>query len=179
MVAAIKKLAGDLEDNGGSILSLYYLVSQDETPMKIAVRDHASSIRTLLDAGQAVQRLTDLSKNCESETGAHKLLNRRFKIAVLAKIPVLGYKLFVWDPPAPYRSMASTSSSSYYLHMLEDELRLGLPDLKALCCENQRLSFSDGDQSIERAERARHLDNTDETLMRRQCGLHSAEKIVE
>ena len=147
--------------------------------MSIRIVDYPPWFRALLDGGSSISRLRDYKAQREDETAPHKLLHREHSIGVLIKLNG-AYRLLVWQPPSPYTSMPTTSASSYFAEIRRDDELLSVANFKNLSDDFHRLVASDGDNSVTRAVRARHVHHGEgEHLMKTTDALHNLSKITE
>ena len=167
-------IVADTTAAGGSCVSLTLYVRYDETPMKLVVADSDElwglGPEFFSTKDVAADSLAVLNKTIRDCAPA-KLLQTEYKLAALVCIGAR-YYLFVFDVVTPIQSLGKTTSCAYWAALKRSEDALGLGDIKSKFAFVQRCACTDGDNAIDRAERALQVARPKEQTLRTKCVLH-------
>jgi len=172
----LRGICADVQQAGGRLITFSEAVRYDETPLQLSVvddqllQDFPESFAAARESLAAIDELKSLVGTRHYDTGPTKILQTQRSFSLLVSV---GDRFFCFSIAAvmPVLSMERTTANCYFdcLQLLDS-----LHQVEGVASQferRQRLSCTDGDGAIDRAERAR-LGEASASTLRTLCNLH-------
>ena len=173
--SVLSAIISDCRRRGGRLVTFTTSVRYDETPMKLVVLDADNTWglpSECFDTAKVSKDAWALIQERVRDSAPTKLLQTEYVLTALIWLPQPNqHVLFTFLVVSPVQPMARATSNVYLAALARSEGMMAFDVLKKNFSRAQRLSSTDGDGAIARAERAR-MARCDEACLRTTCVLH-------